>query len=132
MAKSASTKASDPSELFLIKLNNISWNNSILIPASLLTQFTQLMSLLTVVQCDDNLRQCSAKVYFPEPTQQGELDYGITRFGTSMLVSSEAEAKEFIAFHNSTVELQSISDYAAVPHVTLDEFHQHAQEEQTK
>lgn len=129
MAKPANTKASNPNELFLIRLNNFGWNERLLIPASLLTQFTRLMSLLTVVQCDDSLRQCSAKVYFPEPTQQGELDYGITRFSNIVLARDKDEANEFIAFHNSTVELQGPTEFAALPHVTLEEFRQRQHEE---
>lgn len=128
MAKPTNTKASDPSELFLIQMNNLDWNTRLLVPASLLTQFTQLMGLLSVVRSEDSLRQSNAKVFCPEPSQNGEVDYGIARFGTSVMCVDQNESKEYAAFHNSTVELKGITDYSAIPHVSLDEFRKQAKE----
>lgn len=105
--------------MHLIQLNNISWGSKLLIPGALLSQFSQLMSLISIVE--EEYLQGGA--YTLAPT--GDVDYGITTVSSTkhVICSSKQEAKAFKAYHDATAEMMKDEDKAAnQPVVSLTEF----------
>lgn len=115
--------------MHLIQLNNIGWGNKLLIPGALLSQFSQLMSLISIVE--EEYLQGGA--YTLAPT--GDVDYGITTVSSTKYVicSSKQEAKAFKAYHDATAEMMKDEDKAAnQPVVSLTEFRNHNTPEVTE
>lgn len=105
--------------MHLIQLNNISWGSKLLIPGALLSQFSQLMSLISIVE--EEYLQGGA--YTLAPT--GDVDYGITTVSSTkhVICSSKQEARAFKAYHDATAEMMKDGDKAAnQPVVSLTEF----------
>lgn len=105
--------------MHLIQFNNISWGSKLLIPGALLSQFSQLMSLISIVE--EEYLQGGA--YTLAPT--GDVDYGITTVSSTkhVICSSKQEAKAFKAYHDATAEMMKDEDKAQDrPVVSLDEF----------
>lgn len=105
--------------MHLIQLNNISWGSKLLIPGALLSQFSQLMSLISIVE--EGYLQGGA--YTLAPT--GDVDYGTTTVSSTkhVICSSKQEAKAFKAYHDATAEMMKDEDKAAnQPVVSLTKF----------
>lgn len=119
-----------PSErMHLVQFNNISWGSKLLIPAALLSQFSQLMSLISIVE--EEYLQGGA--YTLAPT--GDVDYGITTVSSTkhVICSSKQEAKAFKAYHDAAAEMMKDEDKVAnQPVVSLDEFRTNHKEEVTE
>lgn len=115
-----------PSErMHLIQLNNIGWGSKLLIPGALLSQFSQLMSLISVVE--EEYLQGGA--YTLAPT--GDVDYGITTVSSTkhVICASKQEAKEFKAYHDATAAMMEDEDKVVNrPVVSLDEFRNRKEE----
>lgn len=118
-----------PSErMHLVQLNS-SWGSKLLIPASLLSQFSQLMSLISIVE--EEYLQGGAYTLAPA----GDVDYGITTVSSTkhVICSSKQEAKAFKAYHDATAEMMKDEDKAAnQPVVSLTEFRNHNTPEVTE
>ena len=105
--------------MHLVQLNNINWGSKLLIPGALLSQFSQLMALITVVE--EEYLQGGAYTL----TQTDDVDYGITTVSSTKYVicASKQEAKAFKAYHDATAEMMKDEDKAqGRPVVSLDEF----------
>lgn len=115
-----------PSErMHLVQLNNISWGRKLLIPASLLSQFSQLMSLISIVE--EEYLQGGAYTLAPA----GDVDYGITTVSSTkhVICSSKQEAKAFKAYHDATAEMMEDEDKTqGRPVVSLTEFRNRKEE----
>lgn len=111
--------------MHLIQLNNVGWGRKLLIPGALLSQFSQLMSLITMVE--EEYLQGGA--YTLAPT--GDVDYGITTVSSTkhVICSSKQEAKEFKAYHDATAEMMEDEDKTQDrPVVSLTEFRNRKEE----
>lgn len=113
--------------MHLIQLNNISWGSKLLIPGALLSQFSQLMSLISVVE--EEYLQGGAYTL----AQTGGVDYGITTVSSTkhVICASKQEAKEFKAYHDATAEMMEDEDEDKIvnrPVVSLDEFRNRKEE----
>lgn len=118
-------KPTTSERMHLIQLNNIGWGSKLLIPGALLSQFSQLMSLTTMVE--EEYLQGGAYTL----AQTGDVDYGITTVSSTkhVICASKQEAKEFKAYHDATAEM--MEDEGKVvnrPVVSLDEFRNRKEE----
>lgn len=107
--------------MHLVQFNNISWGSKLLIPGALLSQFSQLMSLISIVE--EEYLQGGA--YTLAPT--GDVDYGTTTVSSTkhVICSSKQEAKAFKAYHDATAEMMEDEDEDKAqgrPVVSLTEF----------
>lgn len=105
--------------MHLIQLNNISWGSKLLIPGALLSQFSQLMSLTSIVEKE----YLQGGAYTLAPA--GDVDYDITTVSSTkhVICSSTQEAKAFKAYHDATAEMMKDEDKAqGRPVVSLTEF----------
>lgn len=112
------TKPALPANVHLVTLNNVGWNTKLLIPASLLTKFAELMSLCSVVETEWLQGSCETLAV------TGDVDY-VTSVVTKKFVAcaSKSQAAEFKKFHDATYELTPSEDRTSgTPVVTLDDF----------
>lgn len=118
--------AAQQPEMHLLQFNNLSWGTKLLIPASLLTQLAQLLSLCSTVE----------EEYTPNGVTillvGNEVDYGITRATSRHLFvpnENPRMAKDFVQFYKSTYELTPTDDRVEnAPVVTWEDFKRNLKE----
>lgn len=113
--------------MHLVQLNNINWGSKLLIPGALLSQFSQLMSLINIVE--EEYLQGGAYTLAPA----GDVDYGITTVSSTkhVICSSKQEAKAFKAYHDATAEMMKDEDKVVKqPVVSLAEFRNQPKKEE--
>ena len=107
-----------PANVHLITLDNVGWNTKLIVPASLLTKFAEVMSLCYIVETEYLQNSCETVAV------KGDVEFSSSTLGQSrVLCDSKEQATEFMKFHDASCELMDSTDrVSGRPVVSMDDF----------